>query len=250
MNSPFFTSYYDDYNIRHYYSPQSHPQRMRQQAYEEELKRRRATEEARRSCAATMRQRWAYQEELVRLQQQEEAEQVRLLVQERQMERRRRLQHEREIRGRASPSPSQHRRHAAEPSHYQIMRGPDGRLYNIAVEPQYKEPVLPAKVQTQEILPDSIVLENPAFRSETDEKKVTTNDFDPTPVGSLSEKIPNVKMTEDIAPKKEAKAFRKPRRRRVTVVVEDASGSEYEDADKEAVWRNRRPSLGQWMEPV
>lgn len=40
--------------------------------------------------------------------------------------------------------------------------------------------------------------------------------------------------------------------RRVTVVVEDASDSEYEDDDRTIndAWRNRRPSPGVLMEPV
>merc|ERR1712003_275773 len=36
----------------------------------------------------------------------------------------------------------------------------------------------------------------------------------------------------------------------ITVLVEDASDSEYEEDEKEAIWRSRRPSPGQWMEPV
>merc|ERR1712187_1104792 len=36
----------------------------------------------------------------------------------------------------------------------------------------------------------------------------------------------------------------------ITVLVEDASDSEYEEDEKEAIWRNRHPSPGQWMEPV
>jgi hypothetical protein len=34
------------------------------------------------------------------------------------------------------------------------------------------------------------------------------------------------------------------------VIVEDASDSEQEDVILDSVWRNRRPSPGQWMEPV
>lgn len=41
-----------------------------------------------------------------------------------------------------------------------------------------------------------------------------------------------------------------PRKQRVSVVVEDASDSENEDADLKSIWRNRRPSPGQWIEPI
>merc|ERR1711862_785610 len=43
---------------------------------------------------------------------------------------------------------------------------------------------------------------------------------------------------------------KKNKRKRVTIIVEDASDSEYEDDDYNSPWRNRRPSPGQWMEPV
>lgn len=49
----------------------------------------------------------------------------------------------------------------------------------------------------------------------------------------------------------EAKEPKKGRnRRKVTVVVEDASDSEDENDELKSVWRNRRPSPGQWIEPV
>merc|ERR1711959_561367 len=43
---------------------------------------------------------------------------------------------------------------------------------------------------------------------------------------------------------------KKSKRKRVTIIVEDASDSECEDDDYNSPWRNRRPSPGQWMEPV
>jgi hypothetical protein len=47
------------------------------------------------------------------------------------------------------------------------------------------------------------------------------------------------------APGKKGRGLRK-----VTVVVEDASDSEDENDELKSVWRNRRPSPGQWIEPV
>jgi hypothetical protein len=50
--------------------------------------------------------------------------------------------------------------------------------------------------------------------------------------------------------KKEKKSTEgKKKKTKITVIVEDASDSEYED-DFKSLWRNRRPSPGQWMEPV
>merc|ERR1712182_46891 len=40
------------------------------------------------------------------------------------------------------------------------------------------------------------------------------------------------------------------RKRIVGVIVEDASDSEYEDDEYKSPWRNRRPSPGEWLEPV
>merc|ERR1719240_2467019 len=42
----------------------------------------------------------------------------------------------------------------------------------------------------------------------------------------------------------------KRKQQKVSVLVEDASDSESEDDDYKSVWRNRRPSPGQWMEPI
>jgi len=40
------------------------------------------------------------------------------------------------------------------------------------------------------------------------------------------------------------------RKRIVGVIVEDASDSEYENDEYKSPWRNRRPSPGEWLEPV
>ncbi len=46
------------------------------------------------------------------------------------------------------------------------------------------------------------------------------------------------------------KKTKRPKREKVSVVVEDASDSENENDDLKSVWRNRRPSPGQWIEPI
>merc|ERR1711963_904177 len=65
-----------------------------------------------------------------------------------------------------------------------------------------------------------------------------------TKASSIGRKNNNVVLQSPPEKKK------KPKRKRVTIIVEDASDSEYEDDDYNSPWRNRRPSPGQWMEPV
>merc|ERR1739845_75905 len=61
-------------------------------------------------------------------------------------------------------------------------------------------------------------------------------------VDALKDRIASI---SPIKPKKINKKCKK----RVTVLVEDASESEVED-EFDSIWRNRRPSPGEWMEPV
>jgi hypothetical protein len=39
-------------------------------------------------------------------------------------------------------------------------------------------------------------------------------------------------------------------KKRMPIIVEDASENESEDDEFHSVWHNRRPSAGEWMEPV
>lgn len=48
--------------------------------------------------------------------------------------------------------------------------------------------------------------------------------------------------------KKKCKKSR--RKNKAIPVVEDASDTEQENEELKSVWRNRRPSPGEWMEPV
>jgi hypothetical protein len=59
-----------------------------------------------------------------------------------------------------------------------------------------------------------------------------------------------VRSTRTTASSTMTKGGKGSRRKRVTIIVEDASDSENEDDEFSSVWRNRRPSPGQWLEPV
>merc|ERR1711920_977001 len=68
------------------------------------------------------------------------------------------------------------------------------------------------------------------------------------PVTSAVNEISN--KNEDSLKASLHKAEKKKLKRRVTIIVEDASDSEAEEDEQKSVWRNRRPSPGEWMEPV
>merc|ERR1711907_515504 len=72
----------------------------------------------------------------------------------------------------------------------------------------------------------------------------TEDEYDNSASSSIGRKNNTVVLQSPPEKKK------KPKRKRVTIIVEDASDSEYEDDDYNSPWRNRRPSPGQWMEPV
>jgi hypothetical protein len=237
LNGPFLTPYDDD--SRYYHSRQSYRQMMLQKAYDEELRRRRAGEvEYRRQLAEAM-QRRAFEEELAR---------------RRKIEEEKALQEKRLAEKRQQNMAS--RRHHSEPS-YQVVRGLDGRFYRVPIEMEPKVPTVPKEpsaMKEEKKLLHSIVrgrdgrLYRVASLAATDDESPPE---DIIPTASVPEVSTNAsESNEDPAPKPKNEKSKKPRRRRVTVIVEDASDSEYEDEELNSVWRNRRPSPGEWMEPV
>jgi hypothetical protein len=133
-------------------------------------------------------------------------------------------------------NPSYHRRQ--KDSMFKRVRGPNGHLYRVKTE----------------------------NKKEADDMKIDTS-FDKENVPSKSRSIPiitnndkamdvdsdvncEVVMTKLQTPREEKNSTKGKRRKsKITVIVEDASDSEYED-DFNSPWRNRRPSPGEWLEPV
>merc|ERR1712070_937424 len=127
---------------------------------------------------------------------------------------------------------SQPRRHVKineeeeEESNFQLVRGPDGRLYRMKVEQQ----------------------------KETKNESQTNEDGDgdgdkQAQKQEQSTKI-KVPVRDSMAVTQEKPSKKKSSKKRVTIIVEDASDSETEDDEYKSVWRNRRPSPGKWKEPV
>jgi hypothetical protein len=132
-----------------------------------------------------------------------------------------------------------------------LVQGPNGRSYRINMgharpeRPTSKapvdkencrrtprdEPVVVARRGSSERAAPNVVEEQP----ESNKPVPTTNRVD---VGAPQHYLPKQS-------KKEKKS-----KKRMTMIVEDASESEAEDDEFHSVWHNRRPSAGEWMEPV
>jgi hypothetical protein len=248
LNSPFLTAYDDD--NRYFYSPHTYRQVLGQKAHDEELRRRRAAEvEHRRELLAeTLRRRACYEKLARKLQKlkEEETFHAHNLAEQRRRNMASRHQH---------PEPS-----------YQIMRGPDGRLYRVPIERESEAPTErqnPSAMKATKNLPYSIVrgrdgrlyrVANPGVMNDVEsapEDVIPTENVVPKVSTDVPKPPLQMKDNEDPTPKSKSKESEKtPRRHRVTVIVEDASDSEYEGDELNSVWRNRRPSPGEWMEPV
>merc|ERR1712070_167137 len=129
---------------------------------------------------------------------------------------------------------SQPRRHAKaneddneeEESNFPLVRGPDGRLYRIKVE------------QQREMKKESQTNEGGDGDGDIQAQKQEQ---------STKLKVP---VRDSMVVTQEKPSQKKSSKKRVTIIVEDASDSETEDDEYKSVWRNRRPSPGKWMEPV
>merc|ERR1711992_10700 len=147
--------------------------------------------------------------------------------------------------------------------------GPDGRLYTVrkeeGEEPQQKSR---RKSKTKNVVPSTMKpktktiavsfkdnnnddagmvsdssLSSSSSSSSSDDSSSSDEDEKMTTTATTT-KIPVVVSSE------KKKNNNNKRKRIVGVIVEDASDSEYDNDDYNSPWRNRRPSPGQWLEPV
>jgi hypothetical protein len=169
---------------------------------------------------------------------------------------------------------------------YQLMRGPDGRIYRVQVgvqrvpiphpqQPAYKKATpqlrerrrtvekeshtLPIKTRSP---PAATEFVNGSPMDEDDAEKALLEQSTPLPdkvPTSNTNLKPSSKMTttttrnanDNVAASPAGtKKKKKKKTRRIRVVVEDASESETEDEFYNSPWRNRRPAPGKWLEPV
>jgi len=110
-----------------------------------------------------------------------------------------------------------------EEKNWTIVRGDDGRLYKISLNNT-----------------------NDDTESDSDATEPTSNTWNETQSTAIK---PVVDQQFLPVPPELSQKLSLPQGR-VTVVVEDASDDESDQESLKSVWRNRRPSPGQWMEPI
>eukprot|EP00934_Nitzschia_sp_Nitz4_P003005 Nitzschia sp. Nitz4//scaffold66_size103028//25257//26051//NITZ4_004493-RA/size103028-processed-gene-0.26-mRNA-1//-1//CDS//3329556335//2995//frame0 len=236
------------------------------------MHRRRAEEEARRRAEI---ERYLRQKELEEEERRQRQEYARLLRQrqleeeayEREM-RRRQQEYYRSLYGGRAESPAQtssseEEGESAEEDEneepiYQLVRGLDGRIYKVLTNPNRvrkqkqpsvrKESVTPKKQSQQQSLFDRDAHQQ-ASRStpQTSAATLPLNKENEHTINEV-EHEPPIRRKVSRSMKKDKKSKKK-NSKKVTIIVEDASDSEAEDFYM-SPWRNRRPSPGQWLEPV
>ena len=290
LGSPFFSDFDDDYQ---YFQP--HPSYYEQQrraalrAQQEEARRRAELEHYFRMKAMEeerLRQQQEYERQLLQkavmeerrrreqlLQaEKEEARRKKLLREEREAreeaERRDRMRALRFLSGDAmdentdddqsgSESEESSMGYHEEPI-YELMRGPDGRVYRVPVGVKRIPRPVPQKFhqsKKENRSPFHSSMENGQKKTdvETNMKK-TSNEVPTNPLenlmshSTLLEQQGESKQTTKKT--KKGKKNRNGKKKRIQVIVEDASDSETEDEFYKSPWRNRRPSPGAWIEPV
>lgn len=156
-----------------------------------------------------------------------------------------------------------------EPNYYTIVRGNDGRMYRVStrqrnldreqsrVEENSKDNVENAAKQNYTLVRgnDGRWYQVPLENGENDHnhkpssKNVSTPTIRKSSSGRVTERLRQMELTKEKSRKTIKNQKKSPRC--PTVLVEDASDSERDDDnDLKSIWRNRRPSPGQWMEPV
>jgi len=130
---------------------------------------------------------------------------------------------------------------------YELMRGPDGRVYRVPVGVK-RVPVPPRHI-LQKVHPSKKENRSPLNKSMENVQKQT--EFEANMMTAKDVPPEEREESKQIAKKaKKTKKSRSGKKKRIQVIVEDASDSETEDEFYKSPWRNRRPSPGAWIEPV
>lgn len=186
--------------------------------------------------------------------------QRRLIAEQREEEER--LRRQQTLRARAEAE-AQRRAKLAEAEHQRlrekkmqprttVVRGPDGYLYRIILDDDTSSDDEPAYRQAQQVHKK----EKPqAMDTESVHSASTSSTIYHDAIGDENT---TVRISNKTGRSKTQKLHKKPRKnskgrkkkKKITITVEDASDSEYDD-DFSSPWRNRRPGPGEsWIEPV
>ena len=146
-----------------------------------------------------------------------------------------------------------------------FVRGPDGYLYRVILDddtsseeesmheqprhqiqvkeqPKRREVIYPQPMETESM--HSTSTSSTIYHDAIDDENATVRISNKTAGDNTTQKVHKKKSC------KNSKKGRKKNRKKITITVEDASDSEYDD-DFSSPWRNRRPGPGEsWIEPV
>merc|ERR1712110_93822 len=140
-----------------------------------------------------------------------------------------------------------------------IVRGRDGNFYYVKrpVRAQHRTKQQPTIIEEKahrsrrELQPDLVVVEGESEDPDSDYE--TDNEYEEEYESEWNQRRPELDvLSQRLEPQRHDRNHSRrtsPKRRIITVTVEDASDSECE-SEFDSPWRNRRPSPGQWMEPV
>eukprot|EP00173_Palmaria_palmata_P002530 Plantae.Rhodophyta-Palmaria_palmata.ctg26494.p1 GENE.Plantae.Rhodophyta-Palmaria_palmata.ctg26494~~Plantae.Rhodophyta-Palmaria_palmata.ctg26494.p1 ORF type:complete len:180 (+),score=12.04 Plantae.Rhodophyta-Palmaria_palmata.ctg26494:83-541(+) len=118
---------------------------------------------------------------------------------------------------------------------FRVVRGPDGRLYRIPTKEAPQETSNPIRCTPRTVHQTSLRSHEQQTKSPSGENHAATRDSINPPLARQSRRRSNK---------------HKPRKTKVAILVEDASDSEDEDDELNSPFRHRRPTPGQWIEPV
>jgi len=240
----FFNNYYDTDHVFGYH-PRSHARHYHDGSIDRYL--RMKEQEEREAAFARRRHRELQERRIYEQRRRQEA------LAAREEELRRWKRHQQEMQWRQEEDDED------EDSDYEvdIVRGKDGHLYYVK-KPIYTQPKSKSKPKSQPTITEEIDRPRQPIHqdfvveeAETDDESSSEDSDAPANHGADDRighgpDLSSLEMHQPIAAPSRTHSHRK---RRVTVIVEDASDSECED-EFDSPWRNRRPSPGQWMEPV
>ena len=223
LNNPFHALYDDsDYHYTPSYQDQLRYQQMQKRdaeaARQAEMNRyyqMKRNEQERQRKLATLRLAKQEEERRRAVQQRQQKDEY-----HRKLEMQRNCRQQEELRRQILNKSQQRHQEEEQEDEWTFIRGRDGRLYRVALK------------NSDDTDSDSDIKERILNRVRA--KQRTTH-----PITKVPQQPPPIReLAQDT------------RRDRFTVTVEDASDDESEQDPFKSVWNNRRPSPGQWMEPV
>lgn len=135
-----------------------------------------------------------------------------------------------------------------------IVRGPDGYLYRVILDDDTSsddEPACQAHQQAQQQQQVHNRKEKPVTQPIETESVHSASTSSTVYHDATDDENTTVRISNKTGKSKVQKLRKKKsRKKKITITVEDASDSEYDD-DFSSPWRNRRPGPGEsWIEPV